>query len=83
MTRVWGLGVQELWGVLDVIVCGVNPTSRVWSWPQSRAQGAGVPCRQVCAAGSGMATAQAELELQPPCLAGNCSEIQPVLPLSS
>lgn len=71
MTRIWGLGVQELWGVLNVIVCGVNPTSRVWSWPESlapgesRAQGAGVPCRQVCAAGSAMAMAQAELELQP------------------
>lgn len=50
---------------------------------ESRAQEAGMPCRQVCADGSDVAMAQAELELQPPCLGGNCSEIQPVLPLSS
>lgn len=61
-----------------MIVCGMNPTSRVWSWPESvapeegRAQEAGVPCRQVCAAGSDMAMAQAGLELPPPCLPGNC-----------
>lgn len=62
ITRIWGFDVQQLRGVLDVIVCGVNPTARVWSWPEfvapeeSRAQEAGVPCRQVCAAGSDMAT---------------------------
>lgn len=89
MTRIWGFDVQQLRGVLDVIICGVNPTARFWSWlgsmaPEgSRAQEAEMPCRQVCAAGSDMAMARAELELQPPCLAGNCPEIQPVLPLSS
>lgn len=72
-----------------MIVCGVSPAARVWPWPESvapeesRAQEAGMPCRQLCAAGSDMAMAQAELELQMPCLPGSCSEIQPVLPLSS
>lgn len=25
MTRMWGFDVQQLWGMLGVIVCGVNP----------------------------------------------------------
>lgn len=71
-----------LWGLLDVIVWGMDPESmclHCWPWYESldheetRAKEAGMLCRWVCADGCDVAMARAELELQPSCLGGEHS----------